>query len=200
MPHCRDASYILQIYINLALHGISGSGFMLFLHRENPVRHTGLHRFRAGHRRHLPAAAACSTISVVVFSASAKICFCSSSEMVFALRSLVRSSVAPVAIALKIFFWLSISIEISTVAASAPALVITSIISWRILRISSSVGFATFRSICSRTSARETPIVEMYGAFSAILCRIPIFSPKYGTTTDAEPPPPTRQIRFGFRL
>ena len=80
----------------------------------------------------------------------------------------------------------------STVAASAPARVITSITSCLIFRISSSVGFATFLSTCSLTSASATPIVEIYGALLAILNLIPDFLLRYGVITDAEPPPPMR--------
>ena len=58
MPaRCRDASYGSGKYKQKSCVTAFPVRICVILHRENPVRHTGLHRFRAGHRRH-PAAAA----------------------------------------------------------------------------------------------------------------------------------------------
>ena len=57
-----------------------------------------------------------------------------------------------------------------------------------------------FLSICSLSKASETPIVDIYGAFLAILNLTPVSLLKYGVIIEAEPPPPTKYIIFLFKL
>ncbi|MMZ64695.1 hypothetical protein D1872_270450 [compost metagenome] len=110
---------------------------------------------------HLPVWAASLMESTGASTELAAILRISSSDRAACPKSLDRSSVEPVAIARKIFFWLSISIVISTVSSLAPDWTILSITSLRIRLISSSVGLMTVRSICSLTMASATPIVEI---------------------------------------
>ena len=125
-------------------------------------------------------------------SASAEISLSCSGFRSAAARSFCRSSVAPVAMARRIFFCASTSMVTSTVASLAPDFTIFSMISRRIFLISSSVGLAMVLSICSRTMASATPMVEIYGAFFAIFHFTFMRSAREWTITAPEPPPPTR--------
>ena len=84
-----------------------------------------------------------------------------------ALRFLLRSSVAPTAMARITLRWVSTSTVTSTEPGAAPFRMAFCSASRRTLMMSLSVGLETLRSTISRTMANATPMVEMTGPFFA---------------------------------